>query len=858
MALDQLRELCAVSHGAIEMPVEPTVTDMDGWVRAQISLDCTGAPRSADGLRLRRRERFQLLIARGFPFDIPVVFVQHLRWAGTPHVQWGYQICLYAAPSIEWVPADGMFGLIQRLTLWLERAALGELDPDDQPLHPPVAYTSGGNGVAVVRADLGGRAPVAAKSNRSLGAASVEPREATRPADYRLLVGITEVRNSDRFDLVEWVTRHEWLRRFTAGELPAVRDGHGIAGVLAVLTDREMSFEYPNEASELVSALETIGVPRDEVFRAIGEIAAINYELARQRTQGESIDATDFNLLVGTPSRRLADGGGLRQHLVCWRFDRVGRLIAENIVFDGAKNDTLAHLGELAKSLLPEWIASTQISWVRVMEARSEVTIRRDVNSASEWLRGRRVLILGCGALGAPIAEFCVRAEAADIHAIDNDVVTPGILVRQPYSDEDIGLPKALALATRLNKIRVDQPVRPAVGSAQNVILGEGAPPPDFDLVIDATADSAVAALLEFRRARTQGGWPPVVSVMIGHDARRGIATISKPDSTGAGRDILRKLALAARAEHAHLLDDLAADFFPDEPPTTTFQPEPGCSSPTFTGSAADLAALAGHLIDAALRGLACNGPSETAAPMTAAVVRLDESSPGRTRPGLMWFGWPADHICHDPDSGYEIRINQTALTQMRTEVRRGARLRGPTIETGGLLLGQVDDACRCIWVDNVSGPPPDSLLSAVHFDHGLEGVEALIAYHRKRSGKLTSFLGMWHSHPNGAAEPSPTDTAAMATLVTPIANGPRRALVVIVGGHAARWRAWVDACESPDMYGKFVSRATQRGPVQAPPVPVSHRSSAWPGGWRTRAQVTRPARKRFPRLRLSQIRRAR
>ena len=64
-----------------------------------------------------------------------------------------------AAPSIEWDPADGMFGLIQRLGEWLRQAALGELDPDDQPLHPPVAYTSATHGVIVIRADLGERAP---------------------------------------------------------------------------------------------------------------------------------------------------------------------------------------------------------------------------------------------------------------------------------------------------------------------------------------------------------------------------------------------------------------------------------------------------------------------------------------------------------------------------------------------------------------------------------------------------------------------------------------------------------------------------------------------------------------------------
>ena len=59
-----------------------------------------------------------------------------------PHVQWQHLICLYAAPSVEWLPADGMRGLLDRLIAWLRRAAAGDLDPEDQPLHPPVAYVS--------------------------------------------------------------------------------------------------------------------------------------------------------------------------------------------------------------------------------------------------------------------------------------------------------------------------------------------------------------------------------------------------------------------------------------------------------------------------------------------------------------------------------------------------------------------------------------------------------------------------------------------------------------------------------------------------------------------------------------------
>ena len=363
----------------------------------------------------------------------------------------------------------------------------------------------------------------------------------------------------------------------------------------------------------------------------------------------------------------------LRQHLVCWRFDEIGRLVAENIIFADSDQPALAHLADLAQQLLPGWIANTNTSWVRVMEARAEVTIRRDANSSAEWIQDCRVLILGCGALGGPVAELCLRGGAKEISVIDNDVVTPGILVRQPYVDDDIGVSKSLALATRLNRVRQDQPIRPAVGSAQAVVLYDGAPPPDVDLVIDATADATVASLLELRRSRSRESWPPVMSMMIGHDAQRGVVTVSKRGSTGAGRHLLRQLSLAGRGRHADRLHDVMVDFFPTEARSTTFQPEPGCSSPTFTGSATDLAALAGHLFDAGLRALSNHGSGDSELPMVTAAVRLGDPTEGFAQPGTIWLGWPNDLVCHDTQTGYEVRICQPALARMRAEVRRGA-----------------------------------------------------------------------------------------------------------------------------------------------------------------------------------------
>jgi len=68
--------------------------------------------------------------------------------------------------------------------------------------------------------------------------------------------------------------------------------------------------------------------------------------------------------------------------------------------------------------------------------------------------------------------------------------------------------------------------------------------------------------------------------MIIGHDARRGIVALSRPGASGAGRDILRKLGLAAYGDQAAWLADIADDLFPEQPRSELSQPEPGCSDP--------------------------------------------------------------------------------------------------------------------------------------------------------------------------------------------------------------------------------------------------------------------------------------
>ncbi len=128
-----------------------------------------------------------------------------------------------------------------------------------------------------------------------------------------------------------------------------------------------------------------------------------------------------------------------------------------------------------------------------------------------------------------------------------------------------------------------------------------------------------------------------------------------------------------------------------------------------------------------------------------ASAVRLGSAS---DHLGTTPAEWPADVVEPDPSSGFEMRMSAVALAELRAEVRRGARAGGARIETGGMLLGGSDDATGIVYVDQVSGPPPDSYLSETYFQHGMDGVHQCVDQEVDRLGRPSGFVGFWHAHP--------------------------------------------------------------------------------------------------------------
>jgi integrative and conjugative element protein (TIGR02256 family) len=771
-ARDELAEIERRSGEQRAVRVERVGPVHDGYLPVEISLDCSAVPGGPGGVPLAAREHVTVRVPATFPFSRPYAVVAHRRFAGLPYVLLGHQLCLYHSDS-DWNPARGMFGVIGRLIAWYRRAAAGQLILPGQPLHPPLAYPLlfGGADCVVIRPDL--------------------------PTGFEPAAAIMIREHPWRVDVVRWLrpaaVDEAGLDRLKTDLVEVARTHEKPAFLAAVRILRQpLSFEFPDNFPALLDALAVEHVHSAELLGQLAQIWRAN-QAAAVRPPGPA----PLHVIMGAPMRGIEGADQPDMHLAVWQLDATDAA-APDLLLAGAGQQLPPWLQEEQDKALAR-LYCAPLSWAYVQESRRQIVTRRDTGKPAQWLLGKSVLVLGCGALGARIAEHCARAGVRRLVVADNHAVGTGLLVRQPYEDADVGRLKAPRLAERLAQIRPSPglEIETETGDVRQTVLGDDTGPPKFDLIVDATANGGVSARIEWLRRGQPGRWPPVLTVGVGHACERALGALALPHASGAGTDML--YALADRAFRDQSLRDVAEDFFASPEAADIFQPEIGCSEPTFTGSDPEVAAAAGLLFSWALRMLQDHAGRRPVPAKSLFLVRL----PGDpSRPAHVYLDWPNDLLADDEESGYQLRIRAAARQAMRAEAQTTARRFPPFWETGGLLFGYIDDACRIAWVTDATGPTADSVRGELRFQLGPAGVADLIDRHHRASGGRVRLLGMWHTHPGLATKASSLDKQAMATVLgqTPPARVPRRLARVIVGGDPDRWEYWLLGIGQPDV----------------------------------------------------------
>jgi len=117
--------------------------------------------------------------------------------------------------------------------------------------------------------------------------------------------------------------------------------------------------------------------------------------------------------------------------------------------------------------------------------------------SGQKRLLASTVLIVGCGALGASLAQHMVRAGVGTVRIADRDFVEPSNLQRQMLFEEADALailPKAVAAAEKLRRINSEIQIEPYVSDVTGANASELAA--GADLILDGTDNAETRWIL--------------------------------------------------------------------------------------------------------------------------------------------------------------------------------------------------------------------------------------------------------------------------------------------------------------------------------------------------------------------------
>lgn len=699
VAIEQLKKIESHDSGAIEIISISSQANEHGWLQIEISMDCSGFSLVTGGLPLNHRERVLVCVPSDFPFSAPSTYVPHGRFALFPHVQWRWHICLFASQDLQWNPNDGMFGYIQRLAEWFKRGALDELDITGEPLHPPSTFAGERSGFTVcIDTNL--------------------PK--IEGVIYKGAARLSELNNTT-FEIAEWKN------------IPLTNNDNYSA--LLILKE-QMPFEYPDTVWKLFELLKEKGINIHDLCEFLKEIAV------HKKTKPPMF------LFICTPMVGIKGSGDLKYHVACWEIDpkAVKSLRKINNNSRSASQKETKKRNDAIDEFF-NWASTSKVKWCSVYDNRPEISIRRDDVSPIKIFRNNRIIVWGCGALGANVAIHLARAGVSKLTLVDDKKINPGVLVRQPFYKEQCGTNKAIALKDIITKIdgkieidAIDSDITEILKNQNNF---------DADILIDCTASNQIHLRAEKKFIEY---WPQIsiVSMCVDNELKNGIVLIIGKKYYGAFYDCYRKTFISACRNEE--VKKTITNFISKES-KLSFQPVPGCSEPTFTGASTDAAVLSAKLLNAASTVLS-NLNIETA---TSIIIADNKANYEITH--------LKDVYLQDDYQKYSVHITDFAWQQITSTINKHGNKNGRNVETGGLLYGERNDILKTICIDIATPPPKDSIATVSKFVCGIEGVAENNNEIKKDYFGIIKAIGSWHTHPQSVPYPSDIDIAGIGTI---------------------------------------------------------------------------------------------
>lgn len=376
-------------------------------------------------------------------------------------------------------------------------------------------------------------------------------------------------------------------------------------------------------------------------------------------------------------------------------------------------------------------------------------TTARNLSMTPKTIYDKRVVILGCGAVGSKIALHLFRSGIDKLTLVDYDNFEPHNLCRHALlcTPFDKGRNKASLLKETFNKMffgtldNIEAENKEAIAFLRNANLSK------YELIIDATASAAVMHGIDTIRFPET---TKLVRTCLSEGGDIGITYVT----TGSQRYMTDYYAEILRQA---ITDDDIANWLKQEKKNTLedIRIGEGCHSATMRVSD-DTISSHTALMSSAIRHL-FEPKAEDGFMLTIANDIFHGSMV------TFWYKAPNYHefTCEN-DSSWHVRIPSTLLNNIRIQAKAHGKK-----ETGGYLFGQIDLKRHLVYiVDHFV--PTDSKHAATQVGLSKKGFLEYDKLVEKRTANQLYYLGDWHSHPTSTLKMSEQDIHTCIKSVLP------------------------------------------------------------------------------------------
>lgn len=344
----------------------------------------------------------------------------------------------------------------------------------------------------------------------------------------------------------------------------------------------------------------------------------------------------------------------------------------------------------------------------------------------------KAITLVGCGSLGSKIGMHLARNGNGPFHCIDNDIFMPHNNARHALT---LTWAQNKAELLSLSMFNIGKIIsKPIPKDALNVDYSESR------LIIDTTSSFSVRNFL-----MAKSGLPSVISCGLYDRGLFGLVLVENEYKT------TNLIHIWACLYHMSLTNEHINNilFSLNMENVSIGQ---SCSSQTMVVDDAHISIMAASM------SLKIQHIIESGLPKKAEILlaQYDDNYSLSATVTIVPKFIPVKSIL---DKEWTVFISEPVLERMMNIMRQKI----PN-ETGGVLLGSVFLYPKSVVITDIIDAPPGSIETPTLFILGIEGLEQKIRDTEKKTNGKVTYLGTWHSHPNGG-KASPTDERTFKKL---------------------------------------------------------------------------------------------